>query len=169
MSSSDSSIVFSQIDEAVTLTDNGSNSLVISVAKGTLTWSRAAKPVTEMMIRNKHTPTLPTLRVTGDTKITGSIELHGCSFKGNAAKTPYEVMTGNASWVNTASGDVQTLAMVAAYDASAAKVGGGGTTGASQTLTFGFVHFDKVDVSFADGILSIKADFTDYENDPTIA
>lgn len=169
MASSDSSIAISQIDEAVVFNGGSSETLTLSVAKGTVNWTVTAQPVTEMRIRDKHTATRPTIRKTGDAMVTGSLTIHATSFKGNSAKTPYEVLTGTASWVNTASGDVQTLSMAVTYDASGASVGGGGAAGANQTCTFGFVHFTKVDVAFEDGLLVIKADFEDYENLPTIA
>jgi hypothetical protein len=121
-----------------------------------------------MMVRSEHTKPSPTLRLTGDTSVTGSLEIHVSSFKGSTDKTPYEVMTGAAGWTNTASGDVPTVGMSINYDASSAQVGGGGAAGASQTCTFAFVHFSKIDIAYADGLLSIKAEFTDFENAPTI-
>lgn len=169
MSTSDSSLAISQTDEAVAFAGGNSESLTLSVAKGTVTWTVTPRPVTEMRIRDQHTSTRPTVRVTGDSNVTGSLVIHATSFKGNSAKTPYEVLTGGASWVNTASGDVQTLGMTITYNASGAQVGGGGAAGANQTVTFAYVHFTKVDVAFEDGLLVIKADFEDYENAPTIA
>jgi len=162
MAASDSQIVFADPDTTVTLTDGAAVSLVLAVIKGNVSWKVPARATAEMLIRGIHTATKPTLRYTADTTVTGSVMLHVTSFKGNSAKTPYEWMTNTAGLTTNSYGDVMTYSMAIAYNAT-------GASGASQTVTFGFVQFTSADVSFADGILQIAAEFTDYENKPTIA
>lgn len=169
MATSDSKIVFSQIDEtSIVASDyNGVHSHTLDVVKGTLSWKTSKLPSTEMRVRDQHTTTKPTIRKTGSANVTGSLTIHISSFYGAADETPYEVFNNRAGWTPTAYGDAPTMKLLVTRNASG--VNGGGATGASQTIAFNFLEVQSCDIKDEDGILALTMEFVDYEDYPTIA
>lgn len=163
MAASDSTIVFSGIDDTIVLSDGTGTPQTITMfgVTGNLTYTMPLETVAEMRIRDQHQST-PVVRKTGDGNVTGSIKAHITSFKGSSTKTLVDVMLGNASWLTVGAGDGRLMKMVVTYNAS-------GAGGASQTVTFAYVRWSNVNVSYDSGLLSLSADFTDFENAPAIA
>jgi len=164
MSASDSAVPFSLIDGSLVLSDGSTNSLTVVFIQTEWNWTEETAPYTEARSRNKH-HTTPTARKTGDGNVTGSFMALVSSLKGSAATTVYEVLkqSGTASgWVTTGAGDKKMIRAV---------LTGTNPTGATQTATFNYCIFTniKIDPSGADNIWTVSADFTDLENEPTIA
>lgn len=161
MAGSDTTVVFSGIDESIVWSDYGGvHTLTVPIVKGQLSWTVENPPKAEMMPRGQHHST-PTVRKTGDGKVTGSIKIYCSSFVGNSAKTPYEVLTDSAGWTTVGAGDGAMIKQVVTYNATAAG-------GAQQTAAFNYCTFSNVAVGLEDGLYVISADFEDRENKPTI-
>ncbi|MFA9272132.1 MAG: hypothetical protein ACEQSX_15530 [Baekduiaceae bacterium] len=163
MAASDSTVVFSGIDDSIVLSDGTGTPQTLTMfgVTGNLTFTLPLETVAEMRIRDLHHSTV-TVRKTGDGNVTGSIKAHVSSYKGSSTKTLYEVMTGNASWLTVGAGDGRLMKMVCTYNAT-------GAGGASQTMTFAYVRWSNVNISYDNGLLSLSADFTDFENQPVAA
>lgn len=159
MAASDATVAFSQIDfDTITITTGAAVAYMMTLQKGTLTWGVETPPKTEMLVRNKHHST-PTLRKTGDGKVTGAIKLYISTFLGSSAFSPYELFVSGAA-VSTGAGDGGMFSM------SVPVTGDGGAP--SQTAVFAYCHFMNVKVDIEDGLYVLSADFEDLENKPTI-
>lgn len=163
MAQSDTTIMFSGIDESIVWSDGSvsTKSITVPIVKGQVSWTVENPPKSEMMVRGQHHST-PTVRKIGDGKVTGSIKIHASTFYGSSTKSPYEVLTNTAGWTTVGAGDGGLVKMVITYNSS----GGGGV---SQTATFNYCKWSNVAVSIEDGTYTISADFEDLENYPVIA
>lgn len=167
MSTSDSTVTYSQIDISLALLDGGSNSVTVGLVQADISWTIEGAPYTEARVRNQHAAT-PVVRKTGDGNVTGSLSALVSTFRAATATSPslYEILTHTgsaASWATTAAGDRKTLKAQMTLNASSAG-------GASQRVDFNYMIFSnvKVDPAGAEGLCMISADFIDLENAPTI-
>lgn len=164
-----STIPFKHDVIAITFNDGTSpsaNTLAVYLIQGTVTWSEPGRTKVEARDRNRHQGT-PVVVETDDGNVTGSITLLCTSWKGSSNTHPYEFMTftGTASsFASTGAGGANLIEMVLTTNSTA---DGGG----SQTVTFAHCDFSdiSVDTGGTDGLCTITANFTDYENRPTMA
>lgn len=163
MSASDAAVPNSIIDiTSIVISDGGSNSYTLALAKGGITWSVEMAPVVEVKHQNLRTSP-PTERKTGVGKVKGTIKAAITSLYGSANETLYEVMTRTgtaASWANTCTGDTGRGRMVVTYAVP---------SGMSQTATFAYVRFGEPTIDYDEDILFLTGEFDDLEAAPTIA
>lgn len=163
MANSDSSTNFSQVHGTCTVSDGGSNSLILDFVRSDFAWTEEGKPYTEAKVRNQHQST-PDLVEIGDGNVTGSMRIGVTSFRGATAVKPYEAVTGTglaAGWTTTAQGTKKAKRFTLAFVNPA---------GASQTVVFNYCVCMNVNVDPAgdDGLMVLSFDFTDHENAPTV-
>ena len=141
------------------------NTITLTLEQGSsITWSETGRTVTEARARGRH-QTTPMVVETEDGNVTGSITLIVSSWLGDSNTHPYEAFTftGNAAtWTSVGGGGAPLLKWVATMNSTV-------DDGGSQAGTFSYVHVDSIDVGEQEGLYTIQATFTDYENRPTWA
>lgn len=163
MASSDTTVPFSVIDGALVITDGAAATHTVPLLRADFPFTIEGRKVTEVRVRELHMAT-PTVRITGDGNVTGTLTALLATAKGSADETLYEIgtYTGSpASWTTTGAGDAKLFRMT---------LTGTNSTGATQSWAFNYCRFSNVKVTPGgeDGLWTLSLDFVDFENVPTV-
>ena len=155
---------FADVDLEMTLYGGSPSTefCVVQLAEAGFSYTVETPPFAEVRHRNKHLAT-PAVRNTGSGNVTGSVSAKIASFKGSTAASLKEVLEGSglaASWSSTGNGDRKMKKLKAVFNDG----------DVSQTVNFAYCVFSNVQINSngADGLATVTADFTDFEDFPAV-